>query len=536
MGTDPLPNPPPALKPTPRQRRDACATVRELIALNAEVAPHQSALFGPEAGIHRRYAELHQNIDDMAHRLTAIGLAKGSCVSFLLGNGIATVELMLAAMVAGFRCAPLNPAAGATQLAYVFNHCEAEIVFVSADHQPLLADLLICVDRKVLVIPTSVDDGPQWPSTDRENHPELATIEADDDALLMYTSGTTGNPKGVLLTHRNVIAGGRNVSVAHHLGSADRALCILPLCHINAQIVTVLGPLASGSAVVVPHRFSGSRFWGWIADYHCTWFSAVPTIFARLLQDTDTPPATISAATQTLRFGRSASAPLPPALHQNFEQRFGIRIIETMGLTETAAPILSNPMPPQQIRFGSPGLAVGNQVRIVGRDGNELPPGTEGQIVVRGANVMRGYLKDATATADAIDAAGWFQTGDLGYMDADGYVFVSGRLKELIIKGGENIAPREIDDALYSHPAVVEAGAVGLADPTYGEVVVAAVVVSDSYPNPGASLASELIAWCADRVGAFKAPQAIYFRSSLPKGPSGKVQRRKLIDDIKFED
>ena len=230
-----------------------------------------------------------------------------------------------------------------------------------------------------------------------------------------------------------------------------------------------------------------------------------------------------------MRFGRSASAPLPPVLHETFENKFGIHIVETMGLTETAAQILSNPMPPERGKYGSPGVAYGNEVKIVDRSGNDVQSGTEGEIVVRGPNVMGGYLKNPEATREALDSEGWLHTGDLGRQDEDGYVFVTGRLKELIIKGGENISPREIDDVLYSHPAVMEAGTVGIPDDHYGEDVVACVVIKEDFP----CTEHELIEYCAARVGAFKAPRAIYFMSDLPKGPSGKVQRRKLVALIK---
>ena len=296
--------------------------------------------------------------------------------------------------------------------------------------------------------------------------------------------------------------------------------------------MSIFGTLVSGSTVVIAPRFSLSHFWHWVANYQCSWFSVVPTIISRLLKDNTTPQATLLAATAGLRFARSASAPLAPSLHKNFEQRFGVRIIETMGITETTAQLLSNPMPPQPIRIGSAGIAFGNQVRIFGIDGEVQPVGVEGQIVVRGDNVMRGYFKDNAATAAAFDAKGWFQSEDTGYMDADGYVFVTGRIKELIIKGGGDIAPREIDDALYCHPAVVEACTAGIFDEDYGEVVIAAVIIHSQYTK-SASLESELIAYCVERVGTFKAPQAIYFLPDLPKSASGKVQRRKLSDWIR---
>ena len=429
--------------------------------------------------------------------------------------------MILGTMYGGFICAPLNAAAGLSQLAYVLDHSQTGIVFVSADHEEKLREALESIKREVRIMVTDVDTGPEWPSAASAESP-LPNVEPDCDAMLMYTSGTTGKPKGVLLTHENMLNGGRNVAGAHALGTDDCGLCVLPLCHINAQTVSLLGTLLSGGTLVLPHRFSVKRFWGWVVDHECTWFSVVPTVIAYLLHDGDTPDARAGGALEKVRFGRSASAPLPPALHEKFESRFGIPIIETMGITEAAAQILANPMPPAVRKIGSPGLPYGNDVIIANADG-ELGPDEEGEILVRGPNVMRGYLRDPEATAAAI-TDGWLHTGDLGRKDGEGFVFVTGRLKELIIKGGENISPREIDDALFSHPAVVEAGTIGIPHDRLGEEVVACVVIRDDIPCDE----QELIEHCAARTGVFKAPRAVYFMNELPKGPTGKILRHEL--------
>ena len=227
-----------------------------------------------------------------------------------------------------------------------------------------------------------------------------------------------------------------------------------------------------------------------------------------------------------LRFGRSASSPLSPDVHAAFETKFGVPIVETMGLTETAAQILSNPLPPGNRKIGSPGVAYGNEILIGDPVQKEVPRGQEGEVLVRGANVMRGYRNNEEATAASLTEEGWLRTGDLGRMDEDGYIFITGRLKELIIKGGENIAPREIDDVLYSHPDVIEAAAFAKPCDDYGQTVEAGVQIRD-----GAALTeADLLALCRSAVGAFKAPDRIYFLPELPKGPSGKIQRMKLAE------
>ena len=339
----------------------------------------------------------------------------------------------------------------------------------------------------------------------------------------MYTSGTTGRPKGVVHSHASLLAGGWTTAIAHRLQPTDRGLCVLPIYHINGLCVTVMGALVSGGSLAMCRRFSASRFWADAADLQATWFSVVPTIISHLLHGHENPDAATKAR---LRFGRSASSPLPPEVQTAFEARFEVPIIETMGLTETAAQILSNPLPPGQRKIGSPGIAFGNEVAVLGADHLPVAPGVEGEIAVRGPNVMLEYLKNPEATAAALIDGGWLLTGDLGRQDGDGYVFVTGRLKELIIKGGENIAPREVDEALHAHADVVEAAAFARPCKTYGERVEAAVKL-----KPGSPLtAPDLVAICTARLGSFKSPDIVHILDELPKGPSGKIQRLRLAE------
>ncbi|MEJ2576670.1 MAG: AMP-binding protein, partial [Gammaproteobacteria bacterium] len=373
------------------------------------------------------------------------------------------------------------------------------------------------------------DEGPEWP----EQGGAAVGLEAVDettDAVLIYTSGTTGRPKGVLLSHGNAVAGGRNTAEAHQLTARDRAMCVLPLYHINGQMVTVMGPLVSGGSVVMPQRFSTSNFWSVMAEHGCTWFSVVPTIIAYLLEQAEREGFERAAlgGLAGLRFGRSASAPLAPEMHKAFEERFGVPIVETMGLTETAAQILSNPMPPAAPKYGSPGRAVGNEAKVVDERGEVCPAGVAGELMIRGPNVTRGYYKNPEATAAALEPDGWLHTGDLALQDEDGFFFITGRIKELIIKGGENIAPREIDEALYEHPAVLEAAGFGVPDNRYGQEVMACVAL-----KPGLSCTENELARLAEsRLGSFKSPRRVFIMDELPKGPSGKIQRLKLPDMV----
>jgi long-chain acyl-CoA synthetase len=367
-------------------------------------------------------------------------------------------------------------------------------------------------------------DGLDLPAS-REGAGEGVTIDAQDPAMLMYTSGTTGMPKGVLLSHANMLAGARAVAASLALGPHDRVLSSLPLYHINGQCIATVAPLVSGGSIVMPHRFSASQWWPLVERYRPTWLNMVPTIIAYLLNGPELTPQQAAAA-HGIRFGRSASAPLPPEQHRAFEARFGFSVIEAMGLTECSSVAFTNPLERGERKYGSPGRPVGVEARVVDREGKPVADGVQGEIELRGPNVMRGYFNAPEASAAALRAGDWLATGDLGHRDRDGFYFITGRLKELIIKGGENIAPREIDEALIAHPAVLEAAAVGVPDAAYGQEILACVVV-----KPGAVLGEdELRAHCLATLGRYKTPRYLRFVDALPKGASGKVQRLKLVD------
>lgn len=502
--------------------------IRALIDGYAISFPERPFAIFPETGKHLNYGELKDRVNLYCQYFNALGLKKGDTVSFMMGNGLASVEIFLATLYAGCIISPLNPAAGPAQIEYVLQHSDTKVVFVSDDYRDQLVQAAETLAHDIGIIPTDIDSGPDWPVL--PSGADLLPILSDDAGVLMYTSGTTGQPKGVILSHRNLLAGGKNTAQAHELTEQDRALCVLPLCHINAQCVTVMAPLVSAGSVVMPHSFSSSLFWDWVVQQECTWFSVVPTIISYLMHHQNgCTDEELRARLSQVRFGRSASAALPPVIHAGFEKKFGIPIIETMGLTETAAQILSNPLPPKLRKYGSPGIPFGTEVRIINDRGQTLPAGGEGELLIRGNCVMRGYYKNPQATQEALTADGWLHTGDLARKDEDGFLFITGRLKELIIKGGENIAPREIDDVLYAHPAVIEAGAVGIDDERYGQEVVACVKVDAK----SAITEQELIRFCFDKLGRVKTPKAIYFLDELPKGPSGKVQRLKLVDILK---
>ncbi|MGB3314534.1 MAG: AMP-binding protein [Albidovulum sp.] len=465
------------------------------------------------------WSALRDGASEIAARISGMGLSKGDSVALMLPNSRQGVLCLFGVLYGGFRAAIINLVAGAEAMGYALSHSDAVVVLVGEAQRDLFvaAKGAHDVTAQQILVGHDID----WP--DGTPAAALSELHADDHALLMYTSGTTGRPKGVLHCHASLLAGGWTTALAHELTDRDRALCVLPIYHINGLCVTIMAPLIAGGSVVVCDRFSASRFWTTCAEHEITWFSVVPTIVSHLLHGEADPDAATKAR---IRFGRSASSALAVETQSAFESRFGIPIVETMGLTETAAQILSNPMPPGPRKIGSPGIAFGNEVDILSADLAPLPPDTEGEIAVRGPNVMLGYYKNPDATTASLTGDGWLRTGDLGKMDPDGYVFVTGRLKELIIKGGENIAPREVDEALYSHPDVVEAAAFARPCKSYGERVEAAVKLRD-----GATVnRGDLIRLCEQKLGKFKCPDVVHVMDELPKGPSGKIQRLRLAE------
>ncbi|MBI3376415.1 MAG: AMP-binding protein [Betaproteobacteria bacterium] len=498
-------------------------TIRHHVDRWAARAPKRDWLIAPEAGRTLSFGQLQRESVNLCRFLAGEGLKPGDKVATYLPNGLQTAAIFLGCMYGGHVSVPLNLLAQGEQLEYVLGHSDARLVFTTGEHAEQLAARVAASGREIAIIVIDVD-APSLFFADRLPRTPVHAPAEGDAALLMYTSGTTGKPKGCVLTHRNIVSGGMFVKTAHRLTERDRVLSSLPLYHINGQIVATVGTLVQGGSVVCPHRLSVSQFWDLLAEYQCSWFNVVPTVVSYLASATSLEGRALDVS--RVRFGRSASAPLAPELHRAFEKKFGISIIETFGMTETCAPCFSNPLEETKRKYGSVGRPVGNVAKAARRDGSECLPGQVGELMVKGENVMQGYYKDPEETAKALEPDGWLHTGDLGYMDEEGDYFVTGRLKELIIKGGENIAPREIDDVLYKHPAVQDAAAVGIPDRHYGQEILAGVVL-----KPGVQASEdELRSFCERELGRYKTPKVFRFLAELPKGPSGKVQRLKLLE------
>lgn len=487
----------------------------------ATASPDAPFLCAPESGQVLAYGALRAQADALAAHYDAIGAAEGDRIAFMLPNGVAAATVFLGTMAAGRIVVPVNLLAQDAHLDHTLAHSEPRVVFASAEHATRVRDSFARIGSPAaleVVDPDRLDLPAAAP-------PRLRNRDAARPSMLMYTSGTTGLPKGVLLSHASMLHAGRAVARHHGLGAQDRVLSSLPLYHINGQCISTTGSLCAGGSLVMPHRFSVSQWWPMVARWRPTWLNLVPTIVAYLLNAPD-PTADEREAMRGVRFARSASAPLPPEQQRAFEERFGIPIIEAMGLTECASVAFCNPMTLEERRIGSPGTPLAIEARVVDGEGRVLPQDERGQIQLRGPGVMLGYYRAPELTAASLSAEGWLSTGDLGYRDAQDFYYITGRLKELIIKGGENIAPREIDEALLKHPAILEAAAVGVPDDAYGQEILACIVV-----KPGQALAREEVeVHCLRELGRYKSPRHVRFVDALPKGPSGKVQRMKLAE------
>ena len=496
------------------------STITELVDQFANETPNKNYLIDADLDLYVTYSQLQKDISNLGAYFEENNIKANDKVGFMLDNGYASTLLFIGAMYHGVVIVPLNVLAGSKQINYTIDHSECKLIFSSDFYISKFKTILESSNARVVQY-----SGIESLTFAKQTSVHLTPTQPNSPAVLIYTSGTTGVPKGALLSHKNVLSGGRNTALAHEVVSTDISFCVLPLSHINAEMVSIASALVSNSCVVTVGKFSVSNFWQIIEKYQCTWFSVVPTIINYLLND-DFDVKTLNL--KNLRFGRSASAPLSPEVHKKFEKTFNVKIIETMGLTETAAQILSNP--PSGGKHGSAGKAYGNEVRIIDDQGNYLSAGTTGELVIKGDSVLLEYFKNEEATTGAFSEDGYFLTGDLGVEDDEGFFFITGRKKELIIKGGENISPREIDDTLYKHNAVLEACTFGIEDDNYGEEISACVYLKDDLVVNEA----ELLDLCKADLGEYKTPrQIIFVDEPLPKGPSGKIQRLKIASQYR---
>ena len=490
-------------------------TLRDLLAFGNTPRP---ALVVPEGRPMITYHSLRNQIEAMAATLQTLGLGRGDRVAMALPNGLEVITAFFGITAAAATAAPLNPAYTAEEFRFYLADIEAKALIVPLGGGEQ-ARAVAPAGTLLLEVSLSPDGQVRFEVAGSSSLPRVQTDPTSDDvALFLHTSGTTSRPKGVPLSHANLLASAANVVATYALTPADVSLCVMPLFHVHGLVASTLATLRSGGTVVVPPRFSAGAFWPAVKTHRATWYTAVPTIHQVLLTRADEDRAP-TPGTSGLRFIRSCSSALAPATMAGLEARFGCPVVEAYGMTEAAHQMASNPLPPASRRPGSVGRGTGVQVAVMDDASTLLPAGSQGEVVIKGPNVTRGYHNNPEANAAAF-TNGWFRTGDQGVLDAEGYLTLVGRLKELINRGGEKISPREIDEALLTHPAVAEAVCFGVSDAKYGEEVAAAVVLR------GAASEAELVAHCRERLAAFKVPKTIHLVTQIPRTATGKIQRR----------
>jgi len=502
-----------------------------LLALVAGGHGDDVALRGAEDGETTTYAQLAGRVDVLAGRLATAGVGRGDRVALALPNSTELVEVLLAITALGAAAAPLNPA-----------YTAEEFRFYLDDIGPRL---LLLPPGRLAAARTAAQSGPGGTPGDRPAGPSVIDLaprpgeapslvidgreivdrhpyEAGgpgDVALVLHTSGTTSRPKQVPLLQRNVMASVRTIVAHYRLGPGDVSFCTMPLFHVHGLVASAFSALGGGGSAVVPRRFTPSAFWPQARDHRVTWMSAGPTLHHMTLDRYDG-----RGAPAGLRFVRSCSSALSPQLMDRCEAVYGAPMLEAYGMTEASHQMASNPLPPGRRAAGSVGIPTGTEIAVVDRHLRFLAEGVQGEVVVRGPSITPGYLNNPAANAEAF-FDGWFRTGDLGVID-DGYLRLEGRLKEMILRGGENISPGEIEQVLLAHPAVADAVCFGVPDEKYGETVAAAVTLSAEVDDVA------LAEHCRQRLAGFKVPEVIHVVTEIPRTATGKLQRRRVAEHI----
>lgn len=476
------------------------------------------------------YGALRQLVTDTLASLNALGVGRNDRVGIVLANGpeMATAYI---ACASGTTSAPLNPAYRADEFDFYLSDLNAKVLIVERGSASPAIDVAIRLG--VRVVDLVVEDGAPAGSfklVARDNAATTAAAqggysEGGDIGMVLHTSGTTSRPKIVPLSVANLFASAKNIRTTLQLGPKDTGLNIMPLFHIHGLIAGVLAPLSAGSQVFCTPGFNALKFFAWMDEAKPTWYTAVPTMHQAIVARGKNNAETI--ARNPLRFLRSSSSSMPPQVIKELEALFNAPLIEAYGMTEATHQMASNPLPPAARKPGTVGLPAGPEVAIMGEDGQLLGANEIGEIVIRGPNVTAGYENNPKANAEGF-LNGWFRTGDQGTKDGDGYISITGRLKEIINRGGEKVSPREVDEILMDHPAVGQVVCFGMPHPKLGEEVAAVVVLKE-----GASATErELQDFVSQRAADFKVPKKILFMEEIPKGATGKLQRIGLAQKL----
>jgi len=496
-------------------------------------APSSTAVIVPSKthALTITYGALVAECTAFQRKLAAIGISHASPVSIATVNSYEFIVSFLAASWQRGIAAPLNPAYKQDEFEFYIDDIKSAIVLVPRGAFAANAASVEAAKKfNAAIAECYWDDVKKEVALDVKDLGQLKGKGAqpvlipqpDDIALVLHTSGTTSRPKVVPLTHRNLTRTMKNIQATYQLSAKDRNMLVMPLFHVHGLLCALLAPLASGGSMIVPTKFSATDFWADFITHKANWYTAVPTIHQILLKHPVPSPL------PAIRFIRSCSSPLSPTVFHQLEEKFKAPVLEAYAMTEAAHQMTSNPLPPAKRKPGTVGLGQGVLVKILNDAGDELPQGIEGEICIQGENVTKGYINNEKANAEAFTASGFFRTGDQGKLDEDGYVVITGRIKELIVKGGEKISPIELDNVLTRHDAVSEAVSFAVPDELYGQEVAVAIVL-----KPGSRLsADELRAWTSDKVAKFKVPKEIYFTEVMPKTATGKIQRRIVAETM----
>jgi long-chain acyl-CoA synthetase len=503
------------------------ANLRDMVETQARRCGDRIAIRYYERDI--TYRELDEQSSRMANGLLRLGVRKGDRVCILMDNSPEFYYAYFGIIKIGGIAGPVNCWWQTGEIQYLLNDAGAVALFVDHNYRTHVDKIIGGTPAlKHVVEREAVDD--RFLSFENMMKEAVALtpkkIVPDDVSTIVYTSGTTGSPKGVLLTHGNILTNSRQASLLANIDETDVIMCFLPLFHVNGLVITGTSPLSKGSQIILRRSFSASEFWECVAKYRVTIFSGVPTVYQILLAT----PGGKGLDLTSLRYGVCGAAPMPVEAIRRFEESFNMIIVEGYGLTESTAGATANPIGGVR-KIGSIGIPFAeSEIRLLDERDEEVPQGEVGEICIQGGHVMKGYWKRPDETSQAL-RGGWLHTGDMARRDEDGYLFIVDRKKEMVIRGGENIYPKELEGIIYRHPQVMEAAVVGVPDAIYGEEVMACLVL-----HPGQVLTEEAFReWCRANMASYKVPKYVDFRAALPKNILGKVLKKELKSVLRSE-
>jgi acyl-CoA synthetase (AMP-forming)/AMP-acid ligase II/acetyltransferase-like isoleucine patch superfamily enzyme/acyl carrier protein len=501
-------------------------SIYQLLKRRAENDPEAIAILAPDRSP-LTYGRLFKQVENTVETIRSFGLNRNDRLAIVLPNG-PEMAVAFVAVAAGATCAPLNPSYRGNEFDFYISDLNAKALIVWSGMDSPAREVAQRRNIPIIELTPSFEAEAGIFELTGKKQASLTSdgfAQPDETAIVLHTSGTTSRPKIVPLTQTNICSSGHNVSVSLELGENDRCLNVMPLFHIHGLIGAVVSSLTTGASIVCTPGLDAGRFFGWVDTFQPTWYTAVPTMHQAILARASANRMIIDR--RPMRFIRSCSAPLPERVMATLEDVFGTPVIESYGMTEAAHQMTSNQLPPLPRKAGSVGVPAGPDIAIMDEAGNLLPAGEIGEVVIRGINVIDGYENNVTANHDTF-TNGWFRTGDQGRFDTDGYLFLTGRLREIINRGGEKVAPKEVDEIFTQHPAIAQAIAFAVPHPTLGEDVAAAVVLQEG----AAATEIEIRDFAAARLASYKVPSQVLIVQEIPKGPTGKLRRIGLVDKL----